>query len=504
MSDDLNHDFDSELVIGLVGAVGTELSEVSDLLKERLRLAGYQVQEIRVSDDIIPLLCNVPDSAGDSYSRISDLMTAGNKAREEASDDCVLANGIAAAIFSERDKDGEDNPEPRFKKAYLIRSLKRSEEVERLRMMYPAGFVLVGVHAEEDRRLSHLINDLGIEEAKAKELVKRDGEELKVLHGQRVNRTFHLADFFMRITDNKKRLRCDVQRMVEIWFGNPFLTPVFDEYAMFLAFSAALRSADLSRQVGAVVARGKEILSTGANECPKAGGGLYWSERDAQTHGVTDCERGRDYKRGVDSNVDEQRQIIDEIVRQGQAKGLDEIKIRELLEQSSIRDLTEYGRVVHAEMEALTACARNGLSTLGATLYCTTFPCHNCAKHIIAAGIERVVYIEPYPKSKALNFHDDAISMATESGENNQQLVDFEPFEGIGPRRFFDLFSARLGSSYDLLRKDAKSGKSVAWSIGNARLRIQMKPCSYLDLELQACQLFQERLNAITGDDSNE
>ena len=44
----------------------------------------------------------------------------------------------------------------------------------------------------------------------------------------------------------------------------------------------------------------------------------------------------------------------------------------------------------HAEMEALLSCARSGVSTRGATLYSTTFPCHNCAKHIIAAGVARV------------------------------------------------------------------------------------------------------------------
>ena len=60
--------------------------------------------------------------------------------------------------------------------------------------------------------------------------------------------------------------------MVDLWFGNPFITPTFDEHAMFLAFSAALRSADLSRQVGAVITKDSQILSAGANDCPKAGG----------------------------------------------------------------------------------------------------------------------------------------------------------------------------------------------------------------------------------------
>lgn len=504
MPDDLSHGFDSELVVGLIGAVGTELDAVSSLLNERLKLAGYNVVEIRVSKDIIPLLCDVPDSVVDSYERISTLMSAGNEAREKAADNSVLANGIAAAIYSQRSKDAEGNPSPQPKTAFIVNSLKRPEEVERLRMMYPAGFVLIGVHSEEDRRLKHLRNNLGISEVgKAEELIRRDGEELKVAHGQRVNRTFHLADFFIRITNNNERLRSDVKRMVEIWFGNPFLTPVFDEYAMFLAFSAALRSADLSRQVGAVIARGKEVLSAGANECPKAGGGLYWPKRDELGTNIIDSEGGRDYKLGKDSNILEQTRIINEIVQRGEREDFDGDQLRELLERSGIRDLTEYGRVVHAEMEALSACARNGLSTVGATLYCTTFPCHNCAKHIIAAGIKRVVYIEPYPKSKALEFHKDSVVMSSEPDDTHEELVGFEPFEGIGPRRFFDLFSARLGSGYDLVRKDATTGEKREWSIRDARLRIQMKPLSYLDLELRACELFQDHLDTIKGESND-
>lgn len=258
---------------------------------------------------------------------------------------------------------------------------------------------------------------------------------------------------------------------------------------MFLAFSAALRSADLSRQVGAVVTRDSQILATGANECPKAGGGLYWPSR-LDDSSIGDLQNGRDYMReDGDSNRAEQNRIIATIVHEGVTKfGLNQQKLRKLLRTSGIRDLTEYGRVVHAEMEALLSCARNGLSTVGATLYCTTFPCHNCAKHIIAAGINRVVYVEPYPKSKALAFHDDAITTGTT--RENETLVWFVPFVGIGPRRFFDLFSMNLGTSYKLTRKDAETGKRKHWDIGSARIRVQLKPMSYLELETKACTLF--------------
>jgi deoxycytidylate deaminase len=89
-----------------------------------------------------------------------------------------------------------------------------------------------------------------------------------------------MADFFVRISQSQDQLRCDVTRMVELWFGNPYVTPTFDEHAMFMAYGAALRSADMSRQVGAVITYESQILATGANDCPKAGGGLYWPERN--------------------------------------------------------------------------------------------------------------------------------------------------------------------------------------------------------------------------------
>ena len=68
-------------------------------------------------------------------------------------------------------------------------------------------------------------------------------------------------------------------------------------------------------------------------------------------------------------------------------------------------DLIEFSRTVHAEMAAIVDAARRGVSVQDCNLYTTTFPCHECAKHIVAAGIRRVVYIEPYPKSQALSLH---------------------------------------------------------------------------------------------------
>jgi len=507
-----NKELDSELIIGLVGAVGTELKHVIDFLEERFLRAGFEFSVIKISKEVIPLLSKPVDHGNDNFQRIWASMDAGNAARTKAverlrreeiiSDDqkdiqwkignAVLAYGAAAQIFDKRTQDGEIDPLIRPKNVYIIDSLKRPEEVEQLRLIYPSGFVLIGVHAEQDRRRKHLIDELGLTDEQVTKLFERDGEEKRDPHGQQLNKTFHHADFFVSATSSFDRLRADVKRIVEVLFGNPFLTPTFDEYAMFMAFAAALRSADLSRQVGAVITKDREILSTGANDCPRFGGGQYWPER-CDNGTIQDEENGRDYTRDEDSNRIEQIEIVKQIMQQVSS---DE-KLREyagtledILNKSRIRDLTEFGRVVHAEMAALLACARNGISTVQATLYCTTFPCHNCAKHIVCAGLHRVVYVEPYQKSKATEFHNDSIVTTAASECTESKKVRFEPFVGIGPRRFFDLFSMHLSSGYDLVRKDSDTGKKRNWSIDNARLRLQMNPQSFLTLEAQARTIF--------------
>jgi deoxycytidylate deaminase len=265
---------------------------------------------------------------------------------------------------------------------------------------------------------------------------------------------------------------------------------------MFMAFSSSVRSGDLSRQVGAVLAKNQQILSTGANECPASGGGLYWAELDNNTGNVIDKSDGKDYTRNEDSNKVEQNDIIESIlanIEKIESVQKDAVeKIQAVLESSRIRDLTEFGRVVHAEMEAIISCSREGISCIKSTLYCTTFPCHNCAKHIIAAGVNRVVYVEPYPKSKALEFHSDSIELKTQLDDSTQQeQVIFEPFTGVGARRFLDFFSMNLGAGNKLKRK-TKDGTAVEWEKNMAKVRVPLLPNSYIDIEKVASEIYDQ------------
>ena len=478
----------SELVIGLVGAVGTELRKVIDILSQRLTVFNYVPKEIGVSKCVIPLAVALPEdfSPQGEYAHISTLMNAGDKAREQSGDNSILALGIAATIAVDRPQ-SDDQPDHRPRHAYIVSSLKHPAEVRRLREIYPEAFYLIGVHADAKRRHHYLTEEKRLKPEEAEALIQRDEDE-HLPYGQKTTDTFHMSDFFVQLTENQDQLKYSLWRILDILFGHPYATPTFDEYAMFMAFAASLRSADLSRQVGAVVTKEKEIIATGANDCPKFGGGLYWPDYDEKTFMIGDSEAGRDYKRGEDSNKIEQIKIIDQILDAVGPDLVERERLREALMTSRIKDITEYGRVVHAEMEALLCCSRNHVSARRATLYCTTFSCHNCAKHIIAAGVIKVVYIEPYPKSKAVEFHSDSISLGFTKQEST---VQFEPFVGVGPRRFFDLFSMQLGSGYSLERKKS-TGQVVQWEPENAELRIPMIPISYLGLELLASSMFEK------------
>jgi hypothetical protein len=137
MAGDFEQELDSGLIIGLVCAVGTEKALVIDLLRERLGRAVYAVQVVKVSKDVIPLIQAVPEETSDNYKRISELMDAGNEARSQAKDDSVLALGVATQIFSRRNPDNAQ-PSPLPKAAFIIDSLKRPKEVEKLRLIYPS------------------------------------------------------------------------------------------------------------------------------------------------------------------------------------------------------------------------------------------------------------------------------------------------------------------------------------------------------------------------------
>jgi cytidine deaminase len=461
--DDAQGQEESELVLGLVGPMGIGGGPLSTLLKEILAEIGYGSTVIHVIELLHQFKHweNLPEKPAES--RYSEHIKAGNefcKILERGDALSALAMGLIRKLRIEKTGDGFV---PRRRYAYILRSLKRREEVETLRAVYGPAFLLVAAYSSRDRRVAALAEKLAEttgefktapQRAAAEKLVQIDEKEIDAAFGQDVLSTYPLADVFVNASDPES-LKESLRRFIRILFRDQSYTPTRDEFGMAHARIAALRSADLSRQVGASIATAEgTILATGTNEVPKAGGGLYWEG---------DNPDGRDIKLKKNTSYEMRRRVLGDALRRLAVMGwltakkaekaerdllkLTDEALQGLMKEARLMGAIEFGRIVHAEMSALLDAARHGVPTANSTLYSTTFPCHDCAHHIVAAGIKRVVYIDPYAKSLAPEMFADSIAFDSETIKESQ--IRFDPFVGISPDRYLDFFAMMSRKSSD-------------------------------------------------------
>jgi cytidine deaminase len=302
--------------------------------------------------------------------------------------------------------------------------------------------------------------------AKAEKIADRDEYEAGKIYGQNVRETYEKSDFFVDASDSKS-LNEQLSRVVQLIFRHPFITPTRHENGMFAAYASALRSAALGRQVGAAVAaENGDVLVTGVNEVPSFGGGQYWEGDEVDA---------REFHGKTDSSDEAKKRVFADVVEQLSDHGLIDRKLVESLEESildnvsngrlakpyqlsHVRELTEFAREVHAEMSALMQAARYGINISGKVMYTTTFPCHHCTRHIIAAGIRKVIYVSSYPKSLAFELHKDSIIL--DNGTTINDKVMFESFVGVSANKYVELFRGRERKSEGNVVDPVKSMRS--------------------------------------------
>jgi cytidine deaminase len=505
-----------ELVFGLVGPAGVRLDDLARVLKEYLKTAfGYHAIDIRLSDLLRNYSGWTAEVDSSEYTRITHRQEKGLQFRQSLKDGAALARAGITEIRSKR-ADFSKNPDRGASAhAYILDQLKHPAEVELLRQVYGPSFILLAGHAPRPVRLKVLADRLAHKDDKPGDPTYKEKAE-HIVHiddkqdddkdlGQNTRDTYPLADFFANLARDGGEN--DVKRFVDLLFGHPFHTPLPAEYAMYQASAGSLRSSDESRQVGAVIVTlrtnvsGKianvDIVASGMNEVPRRGGGFYWHE---------DSPDGRDQWLVEYSNDDRARKIkigvLSELMERVKGKGWLAERIgtlqpnqlaRELLpdlRRTQFMDIGEFVRPVHAEMAALIDSARRGVPVNGLSMYVTAFPCHNCAKHIIAAGLRRVVYLEPYPKSRAELLHGEEINLESVDGTEQDERVLFSAFTGVAPRQYQQLFS--------MTARGAKRGLSLKqWNAGGATLRPR-----YIPRNASAAYVQSERqeLEKLTGD----
>lgn len=495
-----------ELVFGIVGPVGTDRELIIGILKRELGEYGYTTHRIHVSRILHQLegLSGLENIENDEYQRIHAHMDAGTRLREVSNRGDALALLSVAKIREIREQENGEMDESSFQGAtaadvalpgvaYILDSLKHPAEIDTLRAIYGRAFVVISVFTPRDVRIASLAERLAKSKlepqntsayrASAEDLVQNDEKEPGTKLGQNVRSAFPLADFFVDSSDLTKTEKA-LERLLELEFNNPFRTPTPDEYGMFFAEASSWRSGDLARQVGAAItSESAELLAVGCNEVPKPFGGYYWDEESGDA---------RDLVLGVDSGTEQKQLMVAEILKRVRdsdfldpsksseidsiIKGTVQGDIDPFLTDVRALSVIEYGRSVHAEMAALCDAAKRGASVDRSIMYVNTFPCHICARHILASGIRRLVYIEPYPKSLTEDLYRKQVDTSANKGSSTK--VAFEPFCGVAPRLYQFLFQ---------LTSDRKkpSGKKMSWTKAKARPKLKRYVMSYIAIEQQ-------------------
>lgn len=473
-----------ELIFGLVGALGAKIREVEVSLRERLIQLGYRVP------DTIKLSRLLHDLEGGKFEKlrvadggkahVSDYMDAGNELRAQTGRSDAMALLGVSRIRATRAEMGVPDDKSADGVAFIIDSLKHPAEIVALRQLYGPSFIAVAVFNNRNERIDAAANRLATHYARgtataykeeAEKLVVRDENEQSVPHGQHVSEAFALCDVVVGKSEHyafakKRELKEAVARFIDLMFGDWRNTPTIDETGMYYAQGARYRSASMARQVGAAILRSDgSVVSTGTNDVPSFGGGLYGdhSDLDGRDHALQlPKDRSDFYKREVLIELFDELFDLKLLNVSGKDRNtalVDQLIASKALKNTRLMATIDYVRAVHAEMAALMDSARHGIAVGKCTLYTTTFPCHDCSKHIVAAGIERVVFVEPYTKSLTSELFADSVAIddPTESGK-----VQFSPFIGVMPRRYGDLFAMHRD-------RKAVSGLWKEWNPEEAR-----------------------------------
>jgi deoxycytidylate deaminase len=496
-----------ECFAGLIAPIGVDLDAVILALEQALKRVSYDINDLRLTSILRENKnwYNIDHST--EMQRYQRFIAAGDRLCKDSGHKDIFALYGIANLWRTQSRTASLPQEV----MHVFRQLKRVEEIITLREIYGRNIMFLACYSSKDDRINYLVkkmlrNERGTSnsklEARALEIIATDEDERDNPYGQRVIECYPHADFVIDCTTHES-LNRSAERFVSIYFGDPFIAPAVDEYCSYIANAASYRSLDLSRQVGAALFGDHcELISLGCNEVPKAGGGTYWSGEDSDH---------RDYALGYDSNQRVREDMTrDALVRLQKSGWLSErhskFKPDQLvaeafsdspskpgpLNQSMVADVIEFGRMVHAEMNALTDAARFRRSTKGATLFCTTLPCHMCTKLVIASGVKRVVYVQPYGKSLIEELFPDSVAIDERSDGSK---VIFETLKGVTPNGFKMAFHKKR-------RRKLDDGTALQWDPTRSAPTFLSTYPYYVSLEVVAKSKLTDALkkvSAVTG-----
>ncbi|PKB16485.1 anti-phage dCTP deaminase [Flavobacterium sp. 5] len=468
-----------ELFLGICSPIGSMKDEVIKSLTKILKdTYGYKVEILKLSDHIDTYKINNYQSIEEKTKQFSDLMykiNEGNAIRKRYNNNSVLVELAIRDIYNSRaDEVTNIADDPTFlpkaedfksrRTCFIFNSIKNKEELLLLRQIYTDNFYQFSVFSPQKEREDNLANK-NLAKDEIKNIIDIDEYDNNI-NGQNVRGTFTDGDFFLRVSEkNIDKLDDKIKRYLHLIFESSIVTPTAEETAMYAAKSASGNSACLSRQVGAAITSKKgNLLSTGWNDVPKFGGNLYreGDKFDFRCNKTGNCSNDEQKDLLVQSIIETLQEDSELKTIFFNDEGYTDMKkistFNSKLRNSKIKDLIEFSRSVHAEMHAIISGSQiSGEKMINGKLFSTTYPCHNCARHIIVAGIKEVYYIEPYKKSLGITLHDDAITEDETSTDKVRILI----FDGVAPRKYLTFFTnfAERKQNGKIILKDFKNIK---------------------------------------------
>jgi len=421
MKGDQQNDY---LVVGVTGPVGSGASTVSRSFEslgfERHSLSNAIKKELRSQKDI-ECQAEINESTVPNF-RVK-LQDIGNKKRKEKRSYWV----------------DETLKEWNSKSDLVIDSIRNLSEVEELRERFGKHFFLIAVHASKSKRWIRLQEAYGKDQGKFDRDDLRDSDE-DLPEGQQVSHCVQAADY-VYVNENEggsessreKTISKHLQEQIPLCRnsmsypsekGSEGLRPAKpDEVHMATCYAQSFNSQCMKRLVGAVIVDHHNIpLSLGYNENPgemKPCISLYkYCYKDEDMHNK--LEKMKNVRC---PECGEKQEKMDSPWKCCNTSCGINLKLR-FFPSRNMGLCT----AIHAEERAIRSLGNR--SAENATIFATTFPCFQCSRYIVDAGIKRVVYVEAYPVTEALEFL-----------EKNE--IKVEPFQGFKARAFHLVFRQR-------------------------------------------------------------
>jgi deoxycytidylate deaminase len=457
----------SSVIIGLTGSFGSGSSYVADSIRKIAPQGKYKYYKL--SSIIREHLAAV----GNSNPSITEMQDKGNQLRKEHGRGYLISE-VLKRIDPEWDRVKDYG--------VIIDGIKNEYEVYSLRQ-FPF-FLLISVQAVKDVRLKRLLTEKKITSEKDFDLIERRDKNESLDYGQQVSKCDYLSDIILLNDKNipktaeakrnefGRRIYDKYIKLIEnVHEGKkPDTTPSSNELCMTIAYALSKASNCQKRKVGAVVVNiehspkngddtGKKtenpfVISSGYNDVPLGSyhclyePGVEMCYRDHLQEefsenllccpkcgtpievGEITCNHCQHKHKGfvkICKNPSCRREIDFVLKCKKEDCGQNIFDLYLPGGKDSPGKLLDMCRALHAEETALLTLSRNNHSNGDIVLFSTTQPCVLCSNKIVAAGIKRVVYSEPYPMQGSL----DVFS-------NGKVIAD--RFEGVKSSAYFKLY----------------------------------------------------------------